>query len=90
MNGEGDLDVTWPHWAPGATSDYLWVVFSSERPYGYKVTPENSNPACVANGVKQCKQLWIGAISKDKLKQGAPMIDERAARLAPRAGSDGG
>jgi Tol biopolymer transport system component len=67
MNGEGDLDITWPHWAPGSTNDYLWIVFSSERPYGHKVTPQNSNPACVANGVKQCKQLWIGAVDKKKL-----------------------
>jgi hypothetical protein len=68
MNGgTGDMDITWPHWAPGNTKDYYWIVFSSERDYGHEVTAANTNPACIANGVKQCKQIWIGAIAKDKL-----------------------
>jgi hypothetical protein len=67
MNGQGDLNITWPHWAPTGQSDYLWVVFSSERDYGHRVTAANSAPACLANGVQQCKQIWIGAIDKSKL-----------------------
>jgi len=79
MNGQGDLDITWPHWAPGDTNDYLWVVFSSERDYGHKVTAANSNPACKQNGVQQCKQLWIGAIDKQKLAtMGGAAIDPSA------------
>jgi hypothetical protein len=73
MNGgTGDQDITWPHWAPGNTSDYYWIVFSSERDYGHEVTAATSaSTPCVANGVKQCKQIWIGAISKAQLMSGA-------------------
>jgi hypothetical protein len=68
MNGgTGDMDITWPHWAPGNTHDYYWIVFSSERDYGHEVTAANTAAACIANGVKQCKQIWLGAIAKDKL-----------------------
>lgn len=65
--GTGDLDTTWPHWAPTQSSDYYWVVFSSERDYGHEVTAANTASSCVANGVKQCKQIWIGAIAKSRL-----------------------
>jgi hypothetical protein len=67
MNGGGDLNITWPHWAPSASQDYLWIVFSSERDYGHRITQANTDPACLGNGVKQCKQIWIGAIDKKKL-----------------------
>ncbi len=69
--GTGDQDITWPHWAPGATSDYYWIVFSSERDYGHEVTAATSTgTTCIQNGVKQCKQIWIGAISKAALASG--------------------
>lgn len=71
MNGPGDLNITWPHWAPSASNDYLWIVFSSERDYGHRITQANSDPTCLGNGVKQCKQIWIGAIEKAKLSGGA-------------------
>jgi hypothetical protein len=77
MNGPGDLDITWPHWAPGQTTEYYWVVFASQRDYGHRVTAANSNPTCVGNGVFQCKQLWIGAIARDQV-QGAPAADPSA------------
>jgi hypothetical protein len=69
MNGgTGDLDITWPHWAPGGTNDYYWIVFSSEHDYGHEVTAASSaGGPCVQNGVQQCKQIWIGAIAKNKL-----------------------
>jgi hypothetical protein len=71
MNGgDVDVDITWPHWAPGDSADYYWVVFASERDYGHKVTIGNTAASCVANGVKQCKQIWIGAISKARLAAG--------------------
>jgi Tol biopolymer transport system component len=68
--GMTDLDVTWPHWAPGATNDYYWIVFSSERDYGHEITQANTAPGCVENGMLQCKQIWIGAISKAQLAAG--------------------
>ena len=67
MNGPGDLDITWPHWAPGTTPKHYWVVFASERDYGHRLTAANSAAACVANGVAQCKQLWIGAVERSKV-----------------------
>ncbi len=68
MNGGFvDKDITWAHWAPAASNDYYWVVFSSQRDYGHRVTQANSHPSCVANGVLQCKQLWLGAVAKNKL-----------------------
>jgi hypothetical protein len=68
MNGGmADLDTTWAHWAPTVGSDYYWVVFSSERDYGHRITQSNTAPACVANGVLQCKQIWIGAVARNKL-----------------------
>lgn len=80
MNGPADVDITWPHWAPGAASDYYWVVFSSERDYGHKLTLGNTNPGCVANGVRQCKQIWVGAISKATLTA-TPGLDPSAPPL---------
>jgi hypothetical protein len=68
--GNADHDITWPHWAPTVSSEYYWVVFSSERDYGHEVTAANTAPMCVANGVKQCKQLWLGAIARNRLGGG--------------------
>ena len=79
--GADDNDMTWAHWAPGATSDYYWVVFSSERNYGHVLTAGNTSANCVANGTKQCKQLWIGAIDKKKLSGGSMPADPSAAPM---------
>ena len=68
--GYVDSDITWPHWAPGGTSDYYWIVFSSQRDYGHRLTAANTAAPCVANGVRQCKQIWIAGISKAKLAAG--------------------
>jgi hypothetical protein len=65
--GFEDRDITWAHWAPTVGSDYYWLVFSSQRDYGHKLTEGNTAPACVGNGVRQCKQLWIGAIARNRL-----------------------
>jgi hypothetical protein len=76
--GTGDSDITWAHWAPGNTSDYYWVVFSSERDYGHEVTAGNTAAACVENGVKQCKQIWISALSKTALAGSGTPADPSA------------
>jgi hypothetical protein len=78
LNGGGDLDITWPHWAPSKAADYYWVVFSTERNYGHKLTKQNSASVCVANGVQQCKQIWISAISKSTLSAKTPPDDPSA------------
>lgn len=79
MNGgDVDVDITWPHWAPGDSADYYWVVFASQRDYGHKATLANTEPSCVANGVRQCKQIWIGAISKERIATGGGAIDPSA------------
>lgn len=70
--GNVDSDITWAHWAPTVSSDYYWLVFSSEHDYGHEITAANTAPSCVANGVKQCKQIWIGAIAKSKLNGADP------------------
>lgn len=67
LNGPADYDITWPHWAPASGTDFYWIVFASERDYGHKITGANTAPGCKANGVTQCKQIWIGAISKLKV-----------------------
>lgn len=68
MNGGFvDLDTTWAHWAPTVGTDYYWIVFSSQRDYGHRITQANTDPSCVANGVQQCKQIWIGAVARNKL-----------------------
>jgi len=76
--GTGDSDITWAHWAPGNTSDYYWVVFSSERDYGHEVTAANTNASCVENGVLQCKQIWISALSKAALSGSGTPADPSA------------
>ena len=80
LNGPGDLDITWPHWAPSPSTDYLWVVFASQRDYGHRVTAANTAPECKGNGVKQCKQIWIGAIDRSQLPAdgSAPTADPSA------------
>jgi len=68
MNGGFvDTGTAWGHWAPTVGTDYYWIVFSSEREYGHRLTPANSDSTCLAGGVvAQCKQLWIGAVAKAK------------------------
>jgi hypothetical protein len=69
MNGgtSANNGVTWAHWAPTISSEYYWVVFSSERDYGHRTTAATSPPNCKVNGVSQCKQIWLGAIAKNRL-----------------------
>lgn len=78
MNGPGDTNVTWPHWAPGVATDYYWVVFSTERNYGHKMNASLSPAACKQNGVQSCKQIWIGAIDRKLVGTG---VDPSAAPI---------
>ncbi len=69
LNGGFEDDhITWPHWAPNDSNEYYWVVFSSERDYGHRATLATSPFDCISNGITlQCKQIWLGAIAKNKL-----------------------
>lgn len=67
MNGSEDRDITWAHWAPSIGTDYMWIVFSSQRDYGHRTTEGTSPSSCKANGVRQCKQIWVGAVARNKL-----------------------
>ncbi len=65
--GFDDRDITWAHWAPTVGTDYYWLVFSSQRDYGHLLNEGNTFAGCIGNGVRQCKQLWIAAIARNKL-----------------------
>lgn len=70
-NGPNDVwSSTWPQWAPSLGKKWVWLAYASERPYGHRLTPQNST--CVpVQGQKQCKQLWITALDRAKLAAGA-------------------
>ena len=73
-NGPGTtLASTWPQWAPTLGSRYAWLAFGSERAYGHRLTNASpQNQQCnLVQGQKQCKQLWIMAIDRQKLATGA-------------------
>ncbi|TKC99581.1 hypothetical protein [Polyangium fumosum] len=61
---------TWSQWAPSVGKKWVWLAYASERPYGHKLTPQNT-PACgLVQGQRQCKQLWITALDREKLAAG--------------------
>ena len=69
-NGPDDVwSSTWPQWAPTLGKKYVWLAYASERPYGHRLTPQNSTCSLV-QGQKQCKQLWITALDRSKLGSG--------------------
>jgi hypothetical protein len=73
-NGGGTtLHSTWPQWAPSVGSRYLWLAYSSQRPYGHRLTPASpENDQCtLIQGQTQCKQLWVTAIDRAELASGA-------------------
>jgi hypothetical protein len=72
LNGTDSLDNTWPHWAPTAGKDYLFVVFSTERPYGHRVTKATRPADWSWAWMQQYKQLWVAAIDKKKIGTGDP------------------
>ena len=64
-SGPPDSSSTWPQWAPTAGTDYLWVAFSSERPYGHRMAPGVTlPPACKPQGRSLCKNMWVAAVDK--------------------------
>ncbi len=52
-NGAPMLTNSWPKWGPKADGEYLWLSFSSTRPYGNVLTGANAH-----------HQLWITAVKK--------------------------
>lgn len=69
-NGPNDVwSSTWPQWAPTLGKKWVWLAYASERPYGHRLTPQNSTCSLV-QGQKQCKQLWITALDRAKLAAG--------------------
>ena len=70
-NGPNDVwSSTWPQWAPTMGKKYIWLAYASERPYGHRLTPQNNNCGGLVQGQKQCKQLWITALDRNKLASG--------------------
>ncbi len=70
-SGPADSNSTWPQWAPTVGSEYLWLAFSSERPYGHIMAPGVAlPPACLPQGRSLCKNMWIAAVDKQKAKSG--------------------
>lgn len=70
-NGPDDVwSSTWPQWAPTMGKRYVWLAYASERPYGHRLTPQNNNCGGLVQGQRQCKQLWITALDKNKLASG--------------------
>lgn len=72
LNGPGALNNTWPHWAPTIGKDYLFVVYSTERPYGHRVTPATRPADWSWSWMNQYKQLWVAAIDRKKIGTADP------------------
>jgi hypothetical protein len=70
-SGPANSNSTWPQWAPTVGSTYLWLAFSSERPYGHIMAPGAAlPPACLPQGRSLCKNMWIAAVDKKKAMSG--------------------
>jgi hypothetical protein len=72
-NGAGTiLHSTWPQWAPTIGQRYAWIAYSSQRPYGHRLTPASpENAMCtLVQGQTQCKQLWVTAIDLEAFANG--------------------
>lgn len=71
-NGPNDVwSSTWPQWAPTLGKKWVWLAYASERPYGHRLTPQNTSACGLVQGQRQCKQLWITALDRAKLGSGA-------------------
>ncbi len=72
-NGAGTiLHSTWPQWAPSVGQRYAWIAYSSQKPYGHRLTPASpENAQCtLVQGQTQCKQLWVTAIDLQAMESG--------------------
>jgi len=70
-SGPANSNSTWPQWAPSVGSQYLWVAFSSERPYGHIMALGAAlPPACLPQGRSLCKNMWVAAVDKKKAMSG--------------------
>ncbi len=61
-NGAALQTNSWPKWGPKADGEYMWLLFSSTRPYGN-----------VLAGASAHHQLWITAVPR--LTSGLPAVD---------------
>lgn len=57
-NQGAGLKNSWPRWAPLSDSDFLWLTFSSIRPYGY------------FNVGRSTPQIWVTAIDEQAARAG--------------------
>jgi hypothetical protein len=71
-NGPANSDVTQPQWAPTVGSDYAWLAFSAERPYGHRMSKSVAlPPSCFSGtGMTLCKNMWITAIDRKTAASG--------------------
>ena len=67
---DGVWSSTWSQWAPTVGKKWIWLAYASERPYGHKLTAQNTSNCGLVQGQKQCKQLWITALDREKLAAG--------------------
>lgn len=74
----GNWSSTWPQWAPAVGKKYVWVAYSTERPYGHLLTPANQKCALIT-GQQQCKQVWIMAVDLAKLSDPSGALDPSSA-----------
>ena len=94
-SGPPGSNSTWPQWAPTVGTDYAWVAFSSERPYGHRMAPGVSLPSsCIPQGRSLCKNMWVAAIDLNAAREGSsdpslppfwlPGQDPLASAVSPR------
>ncbi len=70
-SGPDDSNTTYPQWAPSMGTDYAWIAFSTERPYGHRMAKGMAlPPACIPQGRSMCKNMWITAIDRKKAASG--------------------
>jgi len=70
-SGPDDSNSTWPQWAPTVGTDYVWIAFSTERPYGHRMAKGVAlPPACIPQGRGMCKNMWVTAIDRKKAATG--------------------
>jgi len=72
INSAPNSDVTQPQWAPTIGTDYAWLAFSAERPYGHRMSKDVALPtSCFSTTTMTlCKNMWITAIDRKTAASG--------------------